>query len=234
MQKRTVTKPTVVTSDSGDEDADDVTGLNGSGGDDEMVERSALVHTEDNDEEIHKIVAKREKNLPLEYLAQPLLSSSSTNPIPPAQLPKGGKAFEEKEFSSGLLILPPRSIKQRELTHTVESFIVFSAAPKSLQVTIGNTVFRLSKGDPFMVPCGNVYSLENLSAFKDVKVYFHLIRGVQDVEREVRSRVVEEGNGVAKGRGKRDGGSGDGYGKVGKFGKEEKLNEAEDDDEAFN
>ena len=86
--------------------------------------------------------------------------------VPTTQLPKGGKAFEEKEFSSGILLLPPRAVKQRELTHTVESFYVVSAERGKLQVTIGQTRLRLSKGDPFMVPVGNVYSLENLSETK--------------------------------------------------------------------
>ena len=112
--------------------------------------------------------------------------------IPHAQLPKGGKAFEEREFSSGILLLPPRAVKQRELTHTVESFYVASAEKGKLQVTIGGTVLRLSKGDPFIVPVGNVYSLENLSERKEVKVYFHLIQSSEQVEKEVRQRMEEE------------------------------------------
>ena len=177
---------------SGSEESDDAAeegGADGVDGEDEgdLVERSALVHTAEEGGEVHKVVVKRERSLPLEYLSQPLLSSSSSSPIPPAQLPKGGKAFEEREFSSGLLLLPPRAVKQRELTNTVESFIVFSAARESLQVTIGSEVFRLSKGDPFMVPCGNVYSLENLSSVKDIKVYFHLIKGAEQLQQQTHS-----------------------------------------------
>lgn len=133
-------------------------------------------------------MAKAEKGLPLEFLAQPLSAAS----IPSTQLPKGGKAFEEKEFSSGILLLPPRAIKQRELTHTVESFYVASAERHKLQVTIGESVLRLSRGDPFIVPVGNVYSLENLSERKEVKVYFHLIQSSEQVEKEVRQRLEEE------------------------------------------
>ena len=140
------------------------------------------------------VVAKTKSRLPLEYLSQPLSSSSTSSPIPLTQLPKGGKAFEEKEFSSGVLVLPPLSKKQHEQTCTVESFVILSAAPRSLQVTIGpqGTAFRLSKGDHFVVPLGNVYSLHNLSDSKAVEVYFHLITSKEDVEREVRERMRQE------------------------------------------
>ena len=128
----------------------------------------------------------------------------SAGSIPATQLPKGGKAFEEREFSSGILLLPPRAIKQRELTHTVESFYVASAERGKLQVTIGETVLRLSRGDPFMVPVGNVYSLENLSERKEVKVYFHLIQSSEQLEKEVRQRMEEEHSGEKKRRRRRD------------------------------
>ena len=139
------------------------------------------------------VVAKTKKLLPLEYLSQPL-STSSTAPIPLTQLPKGGKAFEEREFSSGVLVLPPLAKKQHEQTCTVESFVILSAAPRSLQVTIGpqGTAFRLSKGDQFVVPLGNVYSLHNLSATKAVEAHFHLITPKEDVEREVREQMRKE------------------------------------------
>ena len=139
------------------------------------------------------VVAKTKRLLPLEYLSQPL-SSSSTAPIPLTQLPKGGKAFEEREFSSGVLVLPPLAKKQHEQTCTVESFVILSAAPKSLQVTIGpqGTAFRLSKGDQFVVPLGNVYSLYNLSETKAVEAYFHLITPKEEVEREVREQMRKE------------------------------------------
>ena len=140
------------------------------------------------------MVAKTKSRLPLEYLSQPLSSSSTSSPIPLTQLPKGGKAFEEREFSSGVLLLPPLSKKQHEQTCTVESFVILSAAPRSLQVTIGphGTAFRLSKGDHFVVPLGNVYSLHNLSDSKAVEVYFHLITSKEDVEREVRESMRKE------------------------------------------
>ena len=156
--------------------------------DDDTAERLALVHSPHHQQDIHKVVAKAEKALPLEFLAQPMSAAS----IPHTQLPKGGKAFEEKEFSSGILLLPPRAIKQRELTHTVESFYVVSAERAKLQVTIGETVLRLSKGDPFIVPVGNVYSLENLSERKEVKVYFHLIQSSEQLEKELRQRMEDE------------------------------------------
>ena len=155
------------------------------------MEQSALVHTPNN-EEVQKVVAKTGERLSLEYLAQPLSSSSSAAPIPLTQLPKGGKAFEEREFSSGVLVLPPLSKKQHELTCSVESFVILSAAPRSLQVTIGDTAFRVSKGDQFFVPLGNVYSLHNLSEEREVRVYFHLITPQEHVEREVRERLLSE------------------------------------------
>ena len=168
--------------------------------DDDTAERLALVHSPHHQQDIHKVVAKAEKALPLEFLAQPMSAAS----IPPTQLPKGGKAFEEREFSSGILLLPPRAVKQRELTHTVESFYVVSAERSKLQVTIGETVLRLSKGDPFIVPVGNVYSLENLSERKEVKVYFHLIQSSEQVEKEVRQRMEEEHSGEERRRRMRD------------------------------
>ena len=157
------------------------------------------------------MVAKTKKLLPLEYLSQPLSASSSSAPIPLTQLPKGGKAFEEKEFSSGVLVLPPLAKKQHEQTCTVESFVILSAAPRSLQVTIGpqGTAFRLSKGDQFVVPLGNVYSLHNLSATKAVEAHFHLITPKEDVERELREQIRKEDSdgrqlkgATSKGRGK--------------------------------
>lgn len=161
---------------------------NGDKEEEEASERSALVHSPHHQRDIHKVVAKAERALPLEFLAQPMSAAS----IPPGQLPKGGKAFEEAEFSSGILLLPPRAVKQRELTHTVESFYVVSAERGKLQVTIGDTVMRMSKGDPFIVPVGNVYSLENLSERKEVKVYFHLIHSSDQMEKDVRQRVEDE------------------------------------------
>ena len=189
---------------------------NGDNNDDDSSERLALVHSPHHQADIHKVVAKAEKALPLEFLAQPLSAAS----IPHTQLPKGGKAFEEREFSSGILLLPPRAVKQRELTHTVESFYVVSAERGKLQVTIGETVLRLSRGDPFIVPVGNVYSLENLSERKEVKVYFHLIHSSDQMEKELRQRMEEEHSSGEKRRGRRRG-----------RGQDEDENDEEDDEE---
>lgn len=58
----------------------------------------------------------------------------------------GGKAFEQPEFSSGLLMLPPRAKKQLEEANNNEVFYVIEGPANMLQVTVHHTVLHLSKG----------------------------------------------------------------------------------------
>lgn len=58
------------------------------------------------------MIVKSEAQLSMEPLAQ--------SKVPKEQLPRGGKAFEQEEFSTGVLLLPPLGRKQRELASTVE------------------------------------------------------------------------------------------------------------------
>ena len=58
----------------------------------------------------------------------------------------GGKAFEQPEFSSGILMLPPKAKKQLEEANNHELFFVIKAPTNELVVTVHETTFRLSTG----------------------------------------------------------------------------------------
>jgi hypothetical protein len=133
----------------------------------------------------HKQILKSESELRsvMASLAQP--QPPGTPAIPKHLLPKGGKAFEEAEFSTGLLILPPLSSKQIELANHIESFYIASAAENSVSVTIHNSTNKLSKGDTFIVPFGNTYTIKNLSSLKQAKLHFTLVKPHHIVLQEV-------------------------------------------------
>lgn len=57
-------------------------------------------------------------------------------------------------------------------------FYVAGAETNCLQVVIRGTKMKLSRGDTFVVPANNEYTLENTSERKDVKLFFTLIKAV--------------------------------------------------------
>lgn len=89
---------------------------------------------------------------------------------------RGGKALEEDDFSSGVLVLPPGVKKHPEAPEMTEIFYVIGAAPDSLKVQIHGTTLSLGKGDIFFVPPANEYHLENVDETVDIKLFFILLK----------------------------------------------------------
>lgn len=116
-------------------------------------------------------LGKPESTLPLDFLGAPSTPDEQDRAL------KGVRAFDEEDFSSGFLVLPPLSRKQHERTTATESFYVASAEPHSLRVTVADDPFKLSQGGTFHVPAHTVYALENLSKDKPIKLFWHLIKG---------------------------------------------------------
>lgn len=121
-------------------------------------------------QEIHvQSLARHIKTIQLEVLGGGGMSNS------PHPLPHGGKAFEQPEFSSGILSLPPRSKKQREVANTNEIFYIISGPVNGLTLTLHKTPMRLSPGVQFMIPAGNTYELHNTST-KTIQMMFILVK----------------------------------------------------------
>ncbi|ETO27698.1 hypothetical protein RFI_09436 [Reticulomyxa filosa] len=107
----------------------------------------------------------------------------------PALKIRGGKAFENKKYSIGMLEIPPNGIKYPEITATDEVtkntiFIVTSSEKNKLGVKIGQTAEEklLSIGSVFVVPNENQYSLINHSQTHSVKLTFVLMKQSNLVE----------------------------------------------------
>jgi len=129
-------------------------------------------------------VAKHPEDIPLECLAGPERE--------PSTAPHGGKAFEQHEFSSGILLLPPRARKQREIANNNEIFYIISGPTNGLVMHIGQSTVKLSKGDQFMVPYGNVYELHNSSSTHPIKMHFVLVKPAATWIAEWNARQAEQ------------------------------------------
>lgn len=125
-------------------------------------------------QERYKVLAKTQDEIPFVVLTQ--IDASTKQSLPDKMCPRAGKAFDEEGFSSGLLSLPPGAVKQREVTQSCELFFVSSAATDSLEVTIGQKSFCVSKGDSFFVPGNTYYFLKNKSEKHSVKLFFVLVK----------------------------------------------------------
>jgi quercetin dioxygenase-like cupin family protein len=120
------------------------------------------------------VVVKSKPMCQLETIRQAL--PEGTPAIEESGMPKGGKMFEEDNFSSGMLILPPGATKFTEVASSTEVFFVVAGARNTLEICIHNTTWLLSRGDNFFVPRGNVYLLKNRSDTESIKLYFTLVK----------------------------------------------------------
>ncbi|KAK4214978.1 kinetochore CENP-C fungal-like protein [Rhypophila decipiens] len=72
---------------------------------------------------------------------------------------KFAKTVSEGFFGAGVVDMPPGSVKtQKNSRKMFMTFFVFSGR---VSVTVGDNVFRISKGGMWFVPRGNYYSIEN-------------------------------------------------------------------------
>lgn len=101
-----------------------------------------ILDPEGNEQNV-QCLAKVNKQIPLEALGAP---SAGGHPMP-----HGGKAFEQPEFSSGVLSLPPRAKKQREVANNNEIFNILSGPVNGLTLTLHGQPMQLSPGMQFMM-----------------------------------------------------------------------------------
>lgn len=92
-----------------------------------------------------------------------------------SHVPQGGKMLEENDFSNGILMLPPHSVKHFEMAAQTEIFYVASATEHSIDVQIHKSRFAFSQGDSFTIPRGNMYQMKNTSS-SNVELYFVLVK----------------------------------------------------------
>lgn len=123
-----------------------------------------VVDPEGND--VFATVAKSEQMVSMEQLGA---GDKKITPV-------GGKMFEEPSFSSGILILPPKATKVKEMANNTEIFYVASCETSKLRVTIHDSPMLLATGDSFTVPRGNNYQVENTSKSEEAKMYFVLLK----------------------------------------------------------
>jgi mannose-6-phosphate isomerase-like protein (cupin superfamily) len=128
-----------------------------------------------------KYVIKSSSQVALENLA----GAAEAEELPSRDLPKGGKAFDEAGFSTGILLLPPGATKELEVANFIESFYVVQAATNSLQLTLHDSTRSLSAGDHFYVPYNDTYSLKNASQNKSIELHFTLIKPSVVSNREI-------------------------------------------------
>lgn len=74
--------------------------------------------------------------------------------------------------STGIIRIPASGQKYAETSSRTEVFFVASCERNSLLVKINNNEFKLSKGDTFMVPEKNSYTIKNVSGRKQADVFF--------------------------------------------------------------
>lgn len=120
------------------------------------------------------VVAKSQEMVSLEPLV-PAIASDEPK-LDRARLPQGGKMFEENDFSSGILKLPPMAVKHFEMATQSETFYVAKCATNALEFRINRSKMKLSQGDSFTIPASNVYYLKNLSQTKPALLYFVLVK----------------------------------------------------------
>lgn len=92
------------------------------------------------------------------------------------KFPRAAVFHDDKDYSQGILVLPPGGKKFEELSEKHEIFFVASAKPNSVEVRIGTETYILSKGCSFVVPPHNVYYIYNRSETSKVKLQFTLVR----------------------------------------------------------
>lgn len=92
--------------------------------------------------------------------------------------------FEEPSFSSGVLELPPKAVKNYEVTSQAEVFYISQCAPKGLEVKIHKTKFHFSQGDSFTVPPSNLYYIKNTSKSVTASLYFVLVKDSEVAQEE--------------------------------------------------
>jgi mannose-6-phosphate isomerase-like protein (cupin superfamily) len=114
-------------------------------------------------------LAKNTRDIQLESLGGP-------DRVGGHPMPHGGKAFEQPEFSSGVLSLPPRAKKQREVANNNEVFYVISGPQNGLTMTLHTQTMKLSPGSQFMIPAGNTYELHNTSIKDTIRLMFVLVK----------------------------------------------------------
>lgn len=134
-----------------------------------FVEPTCEVLDSNTNELVRAVVAKPRDAVFL----QPLYVGSK---VPAKLAPLGGKMLEEADFSNGILVLPPNSVKNFELATQAEVFYVAKANQLSLDVQIHKSRFTFSQGDSFTVPPGNMYHIKNTSSTSSVELYFFLVK----------------------------------------------------------
>jgi mannose-6-phosphate isomerase-like protein (cupin superfamily) len=139
-----------------------------------------------------KVVSKNEHQMQLEFLGVDSGSPTSRSAKETSKLLRGGKAFEEAEFSSGVLVLPPGAHKDTELAHQIESFYVVACERASVEVMIDESPFKVSKGGMFLVPAGCTYSIHNQSKQQECKLFFTLIRSQADYAALHQQQMAEQ------------------------------------------
>jgi len=108
------------------------------------------------------------------------------------KLLRGAKAFEEPEYSSGVLVLPPESRKELECSQQHEMFSIVKCESHSIHVTINDKTFKVSKDGHFQVPAGNMYSIYNSSKTKECKMNFVLIRPANEWKQQFEQEQGEQ------------------------------------------
>lgn len=149
------------------------------------------------------------------------------------RVPIGAMLIDRPEVAFGIIELPPNGVKQREkapstevpaaaTTNTtyapylivcVQVFFVASGQRNCVATQIQSTEFKLSKGDSFLVPGGNSYSVRNTSTSRPATLFFSFVKQQpplqQSPEPSPSTRKPSKGNekrkkaAPAKGRSKR-------------------------------
>lgn len=90
---------------------------------------------------------------------------------------KAGAAFDDETFLSGIVVVPPLSVKDREETAScTQIFMVMVAQDNSVCVRIADRKYMLSQGDHFWIPKKTSYMIENFSSSVEAKLSFVLIK----------------------------------------------------------
>jgi len=155
-------------SSSDDEDDEQLSGLK------EESNPKTRVYDRRADKMVEISTSKSSRMLVMETLEMP---GPGSDPQPRSRYPLAGKFFQEREFSCGLLVLPPGCVKFKETTISIEIFYVVKCKPNALEVQIMNTTHILSKSDSFFVPLNNEYMLRNRSKKHPITLYFTLVHG---------------------------------------------------------
>jgi len=159
-------------SSSDDEDDEELSGLK------EEANPKTRVYDRRTDKMVEISTSKTSRMLVMETLEMP---GPGSEPQPRSLYPSAGKFFQEREFSCGLLVLPPGCVKFKETTISIEIFYAVKCKPNALEVQIMNTTHILSKSDSFFVPLNNEYMLRNRSKKHPITLYFTLVHGSDEV-----------------------------------------------------